>query len=158
MTVWLDLPLAAFSLAKSSVSCTRLIASFRMRSHLVLPVLPVCAGVRGFPVLPSCALRRTATSCLARALEGRLFTGCCFVLVFALVFAFVELATMVYSLMERLQNAVVQPWDHCGHPVGLVWWQRGGRVGCPYGEKAPGNSCAPRCPTSTRKRPQYLRP
>ena len=40
---------------------------------------------------------------------------------FAFVFAFAELATMVYSLMERLQNAVVQPWEGCGQGVARVW-------------------------------------
>ena len=145
VTVWPDLPLALFSFTRSSVSCARLMSSFRMRSHLVLPALPavpdvsvwpVCTGVRGVLVLPSYALgrdRRAAPSSLAGVLERLWLTDCRFALVFALVFAvdvalvfafvfeFVELATMIYSSMEWLQNAVVQPWEGCGQGVARVW-------------------------------------
>src|SRR5689334_21769717 len=140
-------------------------SSLRMRSHLVFPILPAVPALRTFPwllvlpVVPGCAgfpaKLAAASTCPFRAPESGMFRARCFELVDVL--DVLDLATMLYSLMEWLQNAVVQPWDGCGQGVARLWWRRGGGVGCQIGESAPGNCCAPSHPGGTTKKPQQLR-
>src|SRR5689334_10390531 len=131
-TACADLPLAAFSVANSSLRWARLISSLRIRSHLVLPGRSRVADRLG----------RTRSAGLRTLLAARVLVTCCLVSVCispeaatgcreARMLGMRVLAMIVSSCLDRLQDAVVQPWGTCGQGVVRVWWQRGVPVGVP---------------------------